>query len=279
MAFAGELAQVIWTAFDVETTGLTPLVDRLIEVGAVRFQGEQVLDTYSALINPGRPIPFDATSVHGITDAMVQQEGRAAEQVLPEFRQMLGPPTMVLVAHNAPFDLEFLATDFARLGIRYPEQPVCDTLPLARTLLPQLAHFDLGSVAHALGVGAEEAHRGLADAMTVMRVLGGLLQRRGKPTTRLADLTRLAGAVKFEDCAVRQIGAPPGMELLEQAARVGWEVEIVYEGGTQGSGWRRITPIALLERRGAGYLAAFCHREHRDKFYRLDRIRAVREGQ
>mgnify|MGYP001033115171 CR=1 FL=1 len=185
MAFTGELARIIWTAFDVETTGLTPLVDDLIEVGAVRFQGEQILEHYSALINPGRTIPPDATSVHGITDAMVQQEGRAAREVLPEFRKMLGPPAMVLVAHNAPFDLEFLATEFARLGIDYPQQPVYDTLELARRVLPGLSSYELGAVGQELGVPTEMAHRALGDALLVRGVLGGLLARGGPITSCL----------------------------------------------------------------------------------------------
>ena len=290
MPLTGELAQIIWTALDVETTGLTPLVDDLIEVAAVRFQADRTLDEYSALVNPGRAIPQEAIAVHGITDAVIRKEGRPAREVLPEFRKILGPPTMALVAHNAAFDLGFLATEFARLGIDFPQQPVYDTLELAHKILPGLAHYDLGTVASALGVTADEAHRGLADAHTVMGILAGLAERGstgspprtesrgGGPLTKLAELSRRARPLTFASCAVKTIKAPPGLELLEQAARVGWEVEIVYEGGTQGGGWRRVTPLALLERRGAGYLAAFCHRDQREKFYRLDRIRQVREA-
>ncbi len=95
-------------AFDLETTGTKPSTDSIVEVGAVLFDGDRALKGYGALVDPGVPIPPDASAVNGITDKMLQGKPKITE-VLPEFAAFCGD--LPLVAHNAPFDYKFLLED------------------------------------------------------------------------------------------------------------------------------------------------------------------------
>jgi DNA polymerase-3 subunit alpha (Gram-positive type) len=103
-------------AFDTETTGLFPVMHRLVEVGAVRFRFDgQELATFQTLIDPQMPIPTDVQQVHGITDTMVRGQP-ALDHVLPRFIEFLGFPKAILSAHNAPSDLGILAMAVTRLA-------------------------------------------------------------------------------------------------------------------------------------------------------------------
>src|SRR5208283_3284835 len=98
----------IIVAFDVETTGLVAGVDRVTELGAVAFQGDEVLDTFSSLVNPGISMPPDAERVTGITDEMLAEAPPPAA-ALPQFLRLLGSGTPV--AHNAVFDVGFIGME------------------------------------------------------------------------------------------------------------------------------------------------------------------------
>jgi DNA polymerase III epsilon subunit family exonuclease len=130
------LTDITFIAFDTETTGLFPIMHRLVEIGAVRFRLDGCeLATFQTLIDPQLPIPSDVQQVHGITDAMVRGQP-TVEQIMPHFIEFLGAPDTILLAHNAPFDLGFLTMALIRLGIAYPPHDVCDTLDIARRLYP-----------------------------------------------------------------------------------------------------------------------------------------------
>lgn len=111
------LAEMAFLACDTETTGLLPIMPRLVEIGAVRFRLDgRELATFQVLINPEVPIPLDVQHGHGITDCMVRGKP-TIEHVLPQFIELLGHRDTFLLAHNAPFDLGFLAMALPRLGI------------------------------------------------------------------------------------------------------------------------------------------------------------------
>ena len=100
---------VEFVAFDLETTGLHSTFCKIIEFGAVRFRVDGTeLDRIERLVDPGCPVPRDATAVHGITDDMLRGQP-SIEKVLPEFVQFLGSPDTILLAHNTSFDLGFLS--------------------------------------------------------------------------------------------------------------------------------------------------------------------------
>jgi DNA polymerase-3 subunit epsilon len=265
------LCDTTFIAFDTETTGLTPIPAKLVEIGAVKFRmdhsEEGVFDT---LIDPDEPIPEEAQSIHGITNDMVSGKPKIQE-VLPAFIGFLGPPGNVLLAHNALFDLGFLVLDMLRMGLPLPVHRVFDTVLLARTIMPFLPGYRLRGLSAALGLSENQEHRALSDARLVKGLFLSLLDRADGIDT-VSDLAALSAPVGFADAQVTTIEPPKGFEGLTAALDEGRPVEIIYAGGTEGPEPRRVTPRAVIESRGVLYLAGFCHAEGKDKMYRLSRI-------
>jgi DNA polymerase III, alpha chain, Gram-positive type len=146
--------------FDIETTGFSANHDRIIEIGAVKVIGGEVVDKYSTFINPEVPIPYEIEQLTSINDDMVINAPKI-EEVLPEFLEFC--KDCVLVAHNASFDVGFIQKNAERLGIE-TDFTVIDTVGLSRILLPDLNRYKLNVVAKALGVSLENHHRAVDDA-------------------------------------------------------------------------------------------------------------------
>jgi DNA polymerase-3 subunit epsilon len=159
---------------DTETTGLDPGQGHgLVEVACVSLEGGEIGDTWSTLVAPGRPIPPDATAVHGITDAMVRDAPRPAEVAAELHRRCDG---RTLVFHNAAFDLPFLLALMRQAAQPPLLNPVIDTLGLARGLLDTGGN-SLGALAARFGLPPERGHRALGDALTTARLLRVLAAR------------------------------------------------------------------------------------------------------
>lgn len=166
-------------AFDFETTGLYPSSDAIVEVGAVKFTpfGETI-ETYQQLANPGSPIPKESVEVTGITDKMVKDMPPSLT-VLQAFLEWAGPDA-VLIAHNAPFDIEFLRTTCERGNVTPPNLKVVDTLRWAQRLKLPTENNKLGTLlAHFEIPVTGDLHRSLVDAQGVAaliaRLAGGTL--------------------------------------------------------------------------------------------------------
>ncbi|MBK9545867.1 MAG: DEAD/DEAH box helicase family protein [Dehalococcoidia bacterium] len=173
-----------YVALDLETTGLDPERDRIIEVGAVRFDPDgNELDTLSYIVNPGREVPAFIERFTGVTNEMTIRAPKLASIRL-DIERFVGDA--VVVGHNIGFDLHFLA----REGIRVSPKAV-DTAGLARYLLPALQGHGLMEVAGALGVEAGDHHRALNDARTAAAVFVGLLRNaEGLPESQRFQLAR-----------------------------------------------------------------------------------------
>jgi DNA polymerase III epsilon subunit family exonuclease len=267
------LTDVTFLAFDTETTGLFPIMHRVVEVGAVRFRLDgQQLATFQTLVDPQTPIPEDAQRIHRITDSMVRGQ-RGIEHVLPRFIEFLGAPDTVLLAHNAPFDLGFLAMALTRLGMPYPPHRLIDTLDLARRLYPTWPSHSLENMGPRLNVAGGAEHRALADAFLVKDVFTALLRRR--PTVKsIVDLVQLSPLLTFADALIFPIEPPAGFEALSTALSGRCAVMIVYGRGRGRPKPRKITPRLLLEASGLAYVMAYCHEDRVERTFRLDRIQA-----
>lgn len=149
-----------YTAFDVETTGLSPQSDRIIEIGAVRYSAGQETRRFQALVNPGFPISPQISELTGITNSEL---GRAPDisSVLPEFLHFLGSDPVI--AHNAPFDRSFLENACTGLGFGL-ENIFYDTLKLSREIFPGLSSYKLQDLMHTFELDSGTAHRALYDA-------------------------------------------------------------------------------------------------------------------
>ncbi len=149
-----------YVVFDIETTGFSPIKNKIIEIGAVKVSGGQIIDRYSVFVNPEVPIPFEIEKLTGINDNMVM-DAPTIDIIMPEFLEFCSG--CVLVAHNANFDMSFIHENMKRLG--YGEEfTYIDTVGIARMLLPGLAKHKLDGVAKALGISLENHHRAVDDA-------------------------------------------------------------------------------------------------------------------
>lgn len=165
--------------FDTETTGLSPSKGhRIIELGAVKLSGDQIVNEFHSLIDPGVPIAPQAQAVHGISRAMLRGQP-LPDKIIPEFRDFIGRSK--LVAHNAPFDSRFLRAEFGMFGFGLPNRIEC-TLKLSRRHLPRLPNHRLETVYRHLGGMVDSSlqrHRALDDARMAAFVWLGL-QRSGR---------------------------------------------------------------------------------------------------
>ncbi len=150
-----------FVAFDLETTGTVPAIDQIVEIGAVRYLNGEVEATFSTLVDPRQSIPPGASAVNGITDDMVIGKPfiETLLEPLAEFCEDLP-----VVAHNAPFDAQFLTAAIRKYECSSPRGVILDTLPMARKVFPGLANYKLGTLVQHLKINSGTFHRAEVDA-------------------------------------------------------------------------------------------------------------------
>jgi DNA polymerase III subunit epsilon len=191
---------------DIETTGWLADAAAITEIGAVRLSPGQPVSEFTALVNPGTPIPAPIAELTGITDAMVATAPPIGE-VMPRFLSFAAGS--LIIAHNAPFDIGFLRAACHHSGIGWPACVVIDTAVLSRMVLRpgEVADHKLATLAGHFGTRTGPCHRALADARATAGVLTGLLAMLADrplpwPGSKQARERRLA--------PVRQVPARPG---------------------------------------------------------------------
>lgn len=182
------LRDPVYVVFDIETTGFSPVKNRIIEIGAVKVAGGEIVDRFSTFVNPGVPIPFRIEQLTSISDEMVM-DAPPIETVLPEFLQFCDGA--VFVAHNASFDMSFILENAKRQSL--PLTPTyVDTVGIARVLLPNQAKHTLDAVAKTLGVSLENHHRAVDDAEATAEIFIRFLPMLEQKECRtLSDVNRL----------------------------------------------------------------------------------------
>lgn len=158
----------ILAAIDTETTGLHSTTDRLLEVGAVKFSKDGVIDTFNKLINPGCSIPYNATRINHITKDMVQ-DCPTEKEILPDLVQFVS--NSILVAHNANFDLSFINSALIRCGHKALSNRMEDTVKISRSVFPDLESHKLQFLAQHFNINPGNAHRAQDDARVCMELL------------------------------------------------------------------------------------------------------------
>ena len=145
----------MYAVVDIETTGGSPVTEKITEIAIYLFDGEKVVKEYSTLINPERKIPYYITNLTGITNAMVSD--------------------CIFVAHNVSFDYHFIRNEFKRLGYNYSREKIC-TVQLSRKMMPGLPSYSLGKLCSQLNIRIKDRHRAGGDALATTKLLEYLLR-------------------------------------------------------------------------------------------------------
>ena len=179
----------IYTIVDVETTGGSPFLNRIIEVGLVRVEHGEVVNRFSTLVNPGVPIPEFITKLTGIESKDV-----LAAPTFEEIKDELSGyfEGSVFVAHNAVFDYAFLQKEFGRLGYGFTLDTLC-TVKLSRAFYPEEKHHNLSAIIERFSFVCERRHRALDDALVLWDFMQ-LLQARFPAPEVTSVMERLIGS-------------------------------------------------------------------------------------
>lgn len=169
------LRDLCFVVFDSETTGLSPVRDEVLQLGAVRVVNGKIIETerFDELVNPGRPIPAASTKVHGISNDMVR-EAAPFTDVSRKFHKFARDA--VIIAHNAPFDMAFLHRVSKQTGLRF-DHPVLDTVHLSAVVFGGSAEHTLDALCQRLDIHipADLRHTALGDAQATAEVFVALL--------------------------------------------------------------------------------------------------------
>lgn len=209
--------KTVFTAFDTETTGLDPRQNRVVEIGALRFDSRGINSRMNILVNPDTFMPSEVTRINGITDAMLAGQPKAA-QVIPDFLRFGGDT--VLIAHNAPFDVGFINEELLRLKLPPLRNRVLDTRIFAKEIFPGLPNYKLQDLAQRFGIESIDAHRAEDDARVCMELFLVCLEKLKEKNPKLveaaieAELSAKTEPSLFSAPQERNVSAPVASESL-----------------------------------------------------------------
>ena len=192
-------------AMDVETTGTLSYVDHIVELAAVRFTAKTEGDCFSALVNPGVPMPEEASRVNGITDEMLKDKPPIGS-VLKDFSGFCSQ--YPLVAHNAVFDFQFLSQAFEKNHCAPPLGLIFDTYTLSKKVFPGLSNYKLSTLIAYLKIPISGFHRARQDAYACGKLFKAILKKTNMEQNMCSQkLTELMGrkALKFPPLKAYQL--------------------------------------------------------------------------
>ena len=264
------LADLPLVFLDVETTGASAAYgDRVTEVAALRIEKGSVVDSYSHLVNPGRPIWPGVSALTGITNEMVADQPRFAD-IAPLIAEKLRDA--IVIGHNVGFDLGFMTNEFRRSGIAveslFPISKVLDTVRMARRIYGRGGN-GLQKLAARLGIHVDVAHRALADCHTTAGVFREMLEPLGGSRMSLADAITLQGGPCRFDPASCESQLPVE---LEEALANNSQVRMIYLDARNARTERVIIPMRLGRPGPDRSLMAFCKMRGDQRSFKLSRI-------
>lgn len=256
-------------AFDTETSGAYPLGSEVVEFGAVKWSGGQVVDSYQTLLKPSVKMTDFIIGIHGITNEMVEDAPKMKDKV-GDIRKFL--EGSVLMAHHAPFDLGFMAADFERYQVPFPTEPVLCTSLLARKLIPESVNHKLQTLIGVLKLDGGSAHRAKDDANACLHVGLECMKRLGAEAT-LEDVIKAVGKkLSWPDYSVYQSNNTL-IRVIVEALAARRDMDIVYESGSFKGTSRRVTPVGIVRNPDGDFLQATCHIDNIAKRFYLNKMK------
>jgi DNA polymerase III epsilon subunit family exonuclease len=267
--FLMDLSNMQLAFFDVETTGLDPSYgDRICEVGILLCHGFEIEQEYGSFINPQKPVTLAASAISGITDDMVKDAPLFAE-VSDEVVKLLSDS--VIVCHNVPFDMGFLANELTILNKPAVKNKVIDTLQIARQYF-SFPSNSLPNIAGYLKIKTEKRHRALADVHTTRKVLMHFVRDLVKSNITQLEHIFVSQQDNRRFRKMRRknfVTLPP---IIEEIIRSGKELRVTYVSRDGDLTERTIIPEEIVRRHDYLYLIGYCYLRKERRTFRLDRI-------
>ena len=260
-------------ALDMETTGLSPLFDKVIELGAIKITPAGV-ETFHQLIDPKIPIPPKVISIHGIRDENVRGKP-TIDEILPSFLHFIGE--LPLLAHNAKFDLGFLILALHHFGHPLPMNPVYCSVKFSREVFSDQESYKLEELSKSLNIQLKNHHRAFDDALACLRLFTlGLLKmkKEAQPSFLGFKNSFLFYCSDFKANCFEDI--PEHLNILRLKTQQQRIVEILYKGGSHRDCFRPVLPLSLLPMPNGHFLYAQCLLSQHQKFFSLKKISEVR---
>jgi DNA polymerase III epsilon subunit family exonuclease len=264
-------------AFDLETTGLSPSFDNIVEISAIKIsnEGDQV---FSTLVRPLIEIPQKVIDIHGITNEMVE-DAPDRGLVLKDFKHFI--KSTPLLAHNALFDISFIAQNYTHLDFTFSPNPVYCSLKFSRKVFSKFISHKLSFLVEKLGIPLENHHRAYDDALACLRIFCQGLNRLEEEDCGEKKIQRaLKGSyqLNLKDFNAKSFhGTSTHHNTLKKSLRDDELIEIKYNGGSQKNQFRPIRPISLIPRPQGLCLYAHCLQSDLFKFYLLKKIPDIRK--
>ncbi len=259
-------------ALDLETTGLSPISDKIIEIAAVKLTSDGRVKVFHEMINPEIPIPAKTTDIHGITDAMVLKSP-VINKIMPIFLDFIGD--YPVVAHNAQFDLGYMMTCMHELKSEFSQTSIYDSFKLAKSAYPKNAslrpdNFKLSTLAKFFNIDLTH-HQALDDTIVCFKIFSRCLNLITKNELRdKAFLFKLNSYVKLKDLTL-----PKKIAHLASVTGKVEKVMIRYSGGTQGPEPRPIKPLSIVPLPQGLILFAECLQTNYFKSFKVGKIKEV----
>lgn len=264
---------MVFVAFDTETTGLWAPANRIVELGAVKFRlNSDNTESFQSLVNPERKIPPIVIDIHGITDEMVSSAPTIGP-VLREFRDFCGEA--ILVAHNALFDIAFVGCELNRIKEGFGDNLILDTVDICQKLYPGLPSYSLLQLVTHFDIADSQDHRALADAEFVHQLVRQTVKDHAEAMS-LATFKERFTTYQMSAWQTEPTALPEKFADLKTAIDRGGRVEISYETPPHPPSLRVIQPKAVHSLGARVYVNAICERSNEERTFRLDRIQSFK---
>jgi DNA polymerase-3 subunit epsilon len=264
------------TAIDLEMTGLSTGIDKIIELAAIKVNADKSVETFHTLVNPLIPIPADTVEYHGLTDAMVQ-DAPTIKKAIKEFANHLSH--IPIIGHSVQFDASFVVHDYHLQNLDFGPNHFYDSCRFARAVFkrrekkPQ--NFKLSGLAEYFKINFSH-HQALDDALTSLKVYAQclLLNESAEDQLNYKDASYLFRLRDFKK--VNDFVLPKKFEVLREKMVKREIIQMKYKGGNHGDDWREVRPIAILNTPRGIVLYGECQISKLNKTFAIKKIKKVK---
>lgn len=259
-------------AIDLETTGLSPLVDRIIEVGAMKITPAGT-EIYQTLINPEILIPEHTIAIHNITDEMVK-DAPLLNDILSHLKEFIGD--LPIIAHNAKFDLGFIVMGMQKANFDLASNDIYCSCKLARHTHMETTNHKLSTLVKELNIPLVNHHRATDDAFASLKIFMSSLERIKTPLSPI--LKRHGHLFSLNDFEkIKMEDLPAHLSKLEFLVKEAAVVEILYSGGNHKKEYRPVKLTSLLNTPDGNILYARCLWSDMQKSFKLNKVTDLRK--